>query len=143
MKEYAIINSNVVSNVIAIEDGANYPITGNMVDITNLNPQPEIGDSYSNGIFSTPPPIVLTPDEYADLAKDAAQLYIKRFYKDIEITHILLFLLQGNPVQKMMSNDVHNWINSVINEAITHASSPDFEQFTPPTYTYLEILKAT
>lgn len=142
MKIYAIINSNTVSNVIAVAVGADYPITGNMVDVTNLSPQPEIGDSYSNGVFSTPPPIVLTADEYAILAKDAAQVYIERFYKNIEITHILLFLLQGNPVQKMMSNDVHNWINSVIEEAVTHASNPDFEQFTPPTYTYLQILKA-
>lgn len=143
MKEYAEINTGIVSNIIAVEEGANYPITSNMIDITNLIPQPEIGDSYSDGTFTSPPPILLTPDEYADLAKDAAQVYIQRFYKDIEITHILLFLLQGNPAQKMMSNDVHNWIDSVINEAITHASNPDFEQFTPPTYTYLQILKAT
>lgn len=143
MKEYAVIDSGTVGNIITIEEGSNFPITSNMVDITNLVPQPQIGDSYLEGIFTSPPPIVLTADEYAILAKDAAQLYIQRFYKDIEITHILLFLLQGNPAQKMMSNDVHNWINSVINEAITHASNPDFEQFTPPTYTYLQILKAT
>ncbi len=140
--KYALINSGIVSNIILLENGANYPITGNMVDITNISPQPNIGDSYSNGIFTSPVIPTPTTEEYAILAKNAAQAYISKFYTNIELLHILQILLQGSPTKKTMCADVQNWINSIVEEALSHATSPDFEQFTPPPHTYLEILEA-
>lgn len=143
MKEYAVINSNIVSNVIAIEDGSNYPIIDNMIDITNLIPQPEIGDSYSEGIFTPQVIPIPTTAQYAIQAKTDAQAYIASFYETIEIVHILLLLLQGTMEQKIKAEAIQLWIQQVINEAVTHSSNPNFQQFTPPPYTYLDIVGLT
>lgn len=140
MKEYAEINTGIVSNIIAVEEGANYPITSNMIDITNLIPQPEIGDSYSDGTFT--PQIISTPttSQYADSARKAAESYINQFFNSVELLYVFQLLLQGTTEQKVMASAIQGWINDIINEAVTHSSNPNFDQFTPPPYTYLQIV---
>ena len=50
----SIYERETVTNIILV--GENYPISNNMVDVTNMNPTPQIGWSYIDGVFSPPPP---------------------------------------------------------------------------------------
>lgn len=138
MKTYAIITNGIVTNVISIDDGSTYPITINMIDITNLEPQPNINDSYSTGVFTPYVPPPLSELEVATNAKNAAQDYIAQSYKVEELLHMFQYLLQGNTIALA----INQWINRVITEALVHASNPNFAQFDPPPYTYLQFLDA-
>jgi hypothetical protein len=50
MTVYAIINSGTVENIAV----ANTPIDVNWISLAGLDPQPGIGWSYSNGVFTSP-----------------------------------------------------------------------------------------
>lgn len=57
--DYALINSNVVQNVIVADSQSIQPLEPDwqaIVDITNLNPMPGIGWGYVNGQFVKPAP---------------------------------------------------------------------------------------
>lgn len=143
MKIYAVISNEIVSNIILLEEGSNYPITNNMVDITNSDPMPEIGFSYENGFFVAPAPIILSTDELAEQSSTQAESYILSNFTALQLLSIFQLLLQGNTTQKGMCQEILNWTNAIVQEALTHASNPNFDQFTPPKYTYLQIVRAT
>lgn len=56
---YAIINDNIVGTVIDADK--NTTILSNMIRIDNLDPQPGIGWSYENGVFTAAPPPLPPP----------------------------------------------------------------------------------
>lgn len=80
-KRFAIINSmNIVSNIVIAD---NPLTTGDLwVDLTNVNPQPAIGWSYNNEVFTPPPPPPPLPNIITKIAM------ITRF-TDSEFTGVL------------------------------------------------------
>lgn len=56
IKTYIVYEKELVTNIILVGD--DYPITDNMVDVTDMSPTPQIGWSYKDGEF-TPPPLVI------------------------------------------------------------------------------------
>lgn len=61
---YAVISGVEVSNIVVMSAEGSAAI-GTAVDITNLDPRPGIGWTYTNGVFSAPAVVVPTPE--ADL----------------------------------------------------------------------------
>ena len=67
--QYALINNNLVENVAEGDQAWADSVVSDwqaVVNITSINPQPGIGWSYTNGVFTAPvnPPAPPTPDTW-------------------------------------------------------------------------------
>lgn len=58
-KRYAIVAGDGVVENVVIADGP-LDVGGTWVDLTGVNPQPGVGWTYANGVF-TPPPVPTPP----------------------------------------------------------------------------------
>ncbi len=114
------------------------PITGVDSDggIYFLPEATEEQKQVAEGIASSFDPNIYTDEELRKMAFDKAEIYVKNFFTETQLLAMVPLLMAQN--NKAIA--VSQWVNLVRQEALINWQNPNFDQFTPPPYTYLEVM---
>lgn len=90
----------------------------------------------ANSILQSFDPNFYSDDELKVIALKQAAEYTSRFFNQEQINAMILELVGGNT----KAQAVVLWTRSIKTEALTNFRNPNFEKFTPPPYTFEEVM---
>lgn len=84
-------------------------------------------------------PNVYSDSELKTLATEKAAAYIAEFFTQDQINAMIIELIGGNT----MAQAIVGWTRKIKGEALANYQNPNFDQFTPPDYTYEQVIGFT
>jgi hypothetical protein len=88
VKRVALIERGKVTNIAAMPDSfVNTIWDGKQAVVSNVA---KVGDTYANGVFTTPPPPVITPTRLQELAIKDAQGVALTDAERVEVLRLML-----------------------------------------------------
>ncbi|MEM8447422.1 tail fiber assembly protein [Morganella morganii] len=122
---YAVIENGIVVNVI-IWDGESeiaVPDERQLINISDIDDNPGIGWSYSDGEFTSPPPPELSHAELVEQAEVKKQYLIAEVHTETEMRRVKLALKRIKPDEEARLIAWLDYLDEL--EAVEVSTAPD------------------